>query len=145
MDIKNIEVFELSPITIKIGNEEHKIGKIPAIATLNLYKTKADDDNADSKINLLSYILSLGSLKKEDGQYDIAALSVILSEMFTKFDNEIKSILSSCLKKDLDWIETNIGMDDAICILSAIAARAADEMTLLLKKNEALKAKAETK
>lgn len=132
MQIKNIEVFQPTPITVKVGNEEIKIEKIPAMATLLLYKDKKKSDETES--NLVADTLSFGTLD-QNNQDDLIDGAKRMFAMYENYKDEINQILQICLKKNQEWIDKHLDLSDITRILAAVCTQTVEQLAFL-KKNE---------
>ena len=131
MQVKNIEVFQPTPITVKVGGEEIKIEKIPAMATLLFYKDKEKDG---TNSNLVAEILTFGTIDQSNQNEMIAAAKQMFA-MYENYQDEINKILQICMKKNQQWIDNHLDLSDITRIISAICTQVIEQLSFI-KKNE---------
>lgn len=131
MQVKNIEVFQPTPITVKVGGEEIKIEKIPAMATLLLYKDKEKDG---TNSNLVAEILTFGTIDQSNQNEMIAAAKQMFA-MYENYQDEINKILQICMKKNQQWIDNHLDLSDITRIISVICTQVIEQLSFI-KKNE---------
>lgn len=131
MQVKNIEVFQPTPITVKVGGEEIKIEKIPAMATLLLYKDKEKDG---TNSNLVAEILTFGTIDQSN-QNEMIAAAKQMFVMYENYQDEINKILQICMKKNQQWIDNHLDLSDITRIISVICTQAIEQLSFI-KKNE---------
>lgn len=144
MQIKNIELFNPTPITVVCGNENVVIKKIPALATLYLYKDHPNyvlgqDENGKEVqgSNLVTALLAFSQYSNQN-KSEIFDNSVIarLFDIFAEFEQEIYEVLHLCLKKDRQWIDDNMEINEIISILMAIIMQNLESSSQMIKKNQ---------
>lgn len=131
MQVKNIEVFQPTPITVKVGGEEIKIEKIPAMATLLLYKDKEKDG---TNSNLVAEILTFGTIDQSN-QNEMIAAAKQMFVMYENYQDEINKILQICMKKNQQWIDNHLDLSDITRIISVICTQVIEQLSFI-KKNE---------
>jgi len=131
MQVKNIEVFQPTPITVKVGGEEIKIEKIPAMATLLFYKDKEKDG---TNSNLVAEILTFGTIDQSN-QNEMIAAAKQMFVMYENYQDEINKILQICMKKNQQWIDNHLDLSDITRIISVICTQVIEQLSFI-KKNE---------
>lgn len=119
MNIKNIEVFQSEPITIKTKEEAITVEKVPALATLKLYQSE----------DLVSSLLSLST------EEETAKAAKAIAGIFEKHYIQIIDIVALTVRKPREWVEENLGYNEILQIILAILQTTTEESAELVKKN----------